>query len=61
MTVQRWLSQYRQQGLTGILSVKKSLGRPQIIPAEAIARLSKELQDPEGFESYGEVLSLVRS
>lgn len=55
VTVQRWLSRYRQQGLTGILSVKKSSGRPQIIPAEAIYRLSKELLDPEGFESYGEV------
>jgi len=53
--VVRWLSQYRQQGLAGLLSVKKSPGRPQIIPAEAIERLGKELQAPEGFDSYGEV------
>ena len=55
VTVQRWLSQYRKQGLTNLLSVRKSSGRPQIIPKWAIERLRQELKDPEGFQSYGEV------
>lgn len=55
VTVQRWLRQYRNQGLTGLLSVKRSPGRRQIIPNGAVERLKQELKEPEGFQSYGEV------
>lgn len=61
VTVQRWLSQYRHQGLTGLLSVKKSPGRRQIIPDWAIERLKQELKEPEGFHSYGEVKTWLQA
>ena len=39
ITIQRWLRQYRQEGLVGLLREKKSLGRPQAIPNWAVERL----------------------
>lgn len=54
-TVQRWLRQYRHGGLSALLSVKKSPGRPPSIPPEVLERLKRELADEEGFKSYGEV------
>ncbi|MEG4110225.1 helix-turn-helix domain-containing protein [Microcoleus sp. S13_C5] len=53
--VQRWLSSYRAGGIEELLSQKPRLGRPRIMSPETVERLSKELQDPEGFSSYKEV------
>lgn len=54
-TVSRWLSQYRQSGLEALLRVKPRSGRPRTIPSDVLAALKQELQEPEGFKSYGEV------
>lgn len=54
-TVQRWLSSYRAGGIEKLLSQKPRSGRPRIMSPETVERLSKELQDPEGFSSYKEV------
>lgn len=61
VTVQRWLRQYRQGGLAGLLQEKKSSGRPRVIPEEAVERLLLELQDSQGFSSYGEVQTWLRA
>ncbi len=61
VTVQRWLRQYRQEGIVGLLKEKKSPGRPQTIPAWAVERLRQELQKPEGFKSYGEVRTWLKA
>ena len=61
ITVQRWLRQYRQEGLVGLLREKKSPGRPQAIPNWAVERLREELQEPEGFKSYGEVRTWLQA
>ena len=55
ITVQRWLSKYRQQGMSGLLEAKKSPGRPKVISEEVRLQLRQELADPLGFSSYGEV------
>ena len=56
ITVQRWLKQYRREGIEGLLQVKQNGGRKPAIPAEARAQLEKRLNDPEnGFQSYGEI------
>ncbi len=56
ITVQRWLRQYRQEGLSALLEVKQNGGRKPAIPAEARDRLEKRLNDPHnGFKSYGEI------
>jgi putative transposase len=54
-TVQRWLSSYREGGIEKLLFQKPRSGRPKIMNPETIEKLSKELQDPEGFSSYKEV------
>ncbi|MCF2971472.1 helix-turn-helix domain-containing protein [Synechococcus sp. Nb3U1] len=54
-TVSRWLSQYRQSGLEGLVEVASRSGRPRAISGEVLASLERELQDPEGFSSYGAV------
>ncbi|MDY7007650.1 MAG: helix-turn-helix domain-containing protein [Cyanobacteriota bacterium] len=56
ITVQRWLRQYRKEGLSGLLQVKQSGGRKPAIPPEARDGLQKRLNDPDnGFHSYGEI------
>lgn len=61
VTVQRWLREYRQRGLSGLLQEKKSSGRPRVIPEEAVERLKLELSVPQGFSSYGEVHTWLRA
>lgn len=61
VTVQRWLSQYRHGGLKELLAVDKPKGRPRSIPEWAITALKKELKDPEGFETYGEVQTWLKA
>jgi putative transposase len=54
-TIQRWLSSYRSGGIEELLLQKPRSGRPRIMNPETVERLSKELQEPEGFSSYKEV------
>src|SRR4028119_1442847 len=54
-TIQRWLSSYRSGGIEELLLQKPRSGRPRIMNPKTVERLSKELQEPEGFSSYKEV------
>lgn len=54
-TLQRWLRWYRQEGISRLLLQQVRLGRKPDIPQWAQTALSKRLQEPEGFNSYGEV------
>lgn len=55
-SVQRWLSQYRDTGLKGLLEKRQSSGRPTVIPEWAVTSLKRRLDDPEGgFGSYTQV------
>ncbi|WP_445252098.1 MULTISPECIES: helix-turn-helix domain-containing protein [unclassified Microcoleus] len=49
------MSSYRKGGIEKLLFQKPRSGRPKIMNPETIEKLSKELQDPEGFSSYKEV------
>jgi len=55
VTLQEWLSRYRQGGIELLLATKVSSGRKRSIPAWAEAALTKRLQEPQGFESYGAI------
>ena len=62
-SVSRWLKQYREGGLDALLAQKPRPGRPRAITGPVLEHLKRELEDPEGFESYGEVqrwLSLLQ-
>lgn len=54
-TLYRWLKTYSRQGLSGLLKVTTSPSRPPQLTQEALEGLREQLQDPEGFSSYGEV------
>lgn len=54
-TIQEWLRRYRSGGLPSLLELPQPTGRPLSIPQWAVERLQAELQDPQGFSSYGEV------
>jgi len=49
VTVQRWLKDYQESGINGLLSMKKSPGRPAIISLQVREQLDKELEQLEGF------------
>ena len=55
-SVQRWLSQYRETGLNGLLETRQSPGRPRVIPGWSVKSLQRRLADPAtGFGSYTQV------
>ena len=54
-TLWRWIKQYREGGLDALLHQKPHTGRPRAITGEVLENLKRELDDPEGFESYTEV------
>jgi putative transposase len=56
ITVHRWLKQYSVDGLTSLLKIGKSTGRPRVIPKAIIAGLSKKLSEEScEFKSYKEI------
>lgn len=54
-TLSRWLSQYREGGLSDLLSEGLRTGRPSVLSPALRQQLSEELAEPEGFSSYREV------
>lgn len=61
VTVQRWLKTYTESGINGLLSIKKSTGRPPIINNLTKEQLLKELEQPEGFKSYKEIRTWLKA
>ncbi len=61
VTVQKWLRLYRKGGLAGLLERKSPPGRKHSIPDWAQDALRKRLQQPEGFNSYGEICQWLQT
>jgi len=61
VTVQGWLSEYKQSGLKGLLALKAHGGRQASIPPWAQTKLKKRLQQPRGFASYGDIVDWLAS
>ncbi|WP_292826595.1 helix-turn-helix domain-containing protein [uncultured Nostoc sp.] len=53
----RWLQKYRKQGMAGLLEIKKPPGQDRTIKGEVLELLKAKLNSPEGFGSYGEIVS----
>src|SRR3712207_9330405 len=56
-TITRWLQKYRKQGLAGLLEIKTPPGQVPTIKGEILESLKARLNSPEGFASYGEIVS----
>ena len=54
-TITRWLRKYKDGGLKGLLEVKSAPGRVAIVSGSALERLKQRLQEPQGFQSYGQI------
>ena len=60
ITVQRWLKQYSNGGLSELLKLRRSTGRPRVIPQEVIAGISTKIgEETCEFKSYKEIVGWV--
>lgn len=56
VTVQKWFKKYREQGIGGLLTSKKSPGRPSIVSQSTLSELEEKLKrSSEVFQSYEDV------
>ncbi len=56
-TVTRWLQKYRRGGLVELLQINKAPGNERKIKVAVLADLRQQLQNPEGFSSYGAIVA----
>lgn len=54
-TITRWMSRYRQGGLSALLTKRSAPGATRKIPAAALEQLKARLAQAEGFHSYHEI------
>src|SRR4028118_696798 len=56
ITVQRWLKQYNDGGLSSLLKLRRLTGRPRVISSELLAGISKKISEEAcEFKSYKEI------
>ena len=62
-TVGRWLSLYESGGMDALLHINSPGGSSgqRSLPQSVLKALQDRLSDPEGFGSYGEILSWLQS
>lgn len=54
-TITRWLRKYKDGGIKGLLEVKSAPGKASLVSGTALERLKQRLQEPQGFQSYGQI------
>lgn len=54
-TVYRWFRTYQTQGMSGLLQMKTSPGKPSKLRPEVLEQLQKRLKERQGFRTYGEI------
>ena len=54
-TIYRWFCSYQNEGMSGLLQIKTSPGKPSKLPPEVLEGLRVRLQERQGFRSYGEI------
>jgi len=59
-TVTRWLQKYRRGGLEELLRINKAPGAKRILSDAVLADLQQQLNRPEGFSSYGAIVSWLQ-
>jgi transposase len=55
VTLERWLGKYREGGIRQLITTEWKRGRKRHIPVEAEQKLQTRLEQPDGFNSYGEI------
>ena len=54
-TVYRWFCTYQNQGMSGLLQLKTSPGKPSKLPPDVLEGLQVRLRERQGFRSYYEI------
>lgn len=54
-TITRWITRYKQGGLSALLTTHRAPGATRKIQGEALEKLKERLAQPEGFHSYQEI------
>ncbi|MBD6620868.1 helix-turn-helix domain-containing protein [Komarekiella sp. 'clone 1'] len=60
-TITRWLRKCKDEGLRGLLELKHAPGKVPSISGKDLERLKKRLQEPSGFQSYGQIHQWLKS
>jgi transposase len=60
-TITRWVRKYKDEGTRGLLEVKHAPGKVPSINGSDLERLKKRLQEPSGFQSYGQIQEWLKS
>ncbi|MGV0104298.1 helix-turn-helix domain-containing protein [Nostoc sp. DSM 114160] len=60
-TITRWVRKYKDEGTRGLLEVKHAPGKAPSISGSDLERLKKRLQEPSGFQSYGQIQQWLKS
>ena len=60
-TVRLWLSRYKAKGLSGLLAWNYHGGKRPALSEKILDALQLRLQEPEGFQSYGEIKDWLSS
>lgn len=59
-TITRWLQKYRCGGLSELLRINKAPGAQPTLSESVVEDLRQQLNRPEGFSSYGEVVQWLK-
>lgn len=54
-TIYRWFCTYQSEGISGLLQIKTSPGKPSLLPPDVLEGLRQRLQERSGFGSYAEI------
>lgn len=54
-TIYRWFCTYQSEGISGLLQIKTSPGKPSKLPPDVLEQLRQRLTERSGFGSYGEI------
>ncbi|MEH2249905.1 helix-turn-helix domain-containing protein [Nostoc sp.] len=57
----RWVRKYKDEGIRGLLEVKHAPGKVPSLSGKDLERLKKRLQEPSGFQSYGQIQQWIKS
>ena len=60
-TITRWVRKYKDQGRRGLLEVKHAPGKASLMGGSDLERLKQQLQEPSGFQSYGQIQQWLKS
>ncbi|WP_225226350.1 helix-turn-helix domain-containing protein [Komarekiella delphini-convector] len=60
-TITRWVRKYKDEGTRGLLEVKHAPGKVPSISGSNLEHLKKRLQEPSGFQSYGQIQEWLKS